>query len=187
MGVALPALDNSRAEFSGLLTTFYNEFEAILLFARDRQHDSIGNRLVVRSAVSIIEGMCYRMKDYAIAAADTGLISLSDLERDVASEMIGDLNDKGDVDPKRLTLKPRANVLFSFRVFARAMGVEHSIDTSKLREWQMLIDTFKLRNDFVHAKTAAELEATRDHGQKASLLVAWFTGQISFIINNRTL
>lgn len=123
------------------------------------------NRLVI----TVIESICYKMKQIALLICDSTGKPLTEEERKNLTER--------RADGSKYFMKTSDNVKFSFEILAYAFGFKFRLKYG--REWGTFLKVEKKRNKLTHPKTKMDLKITvTEHNESAETL-DWFKQTIS--------
>lgn len=125
-------------------------------------------RLANRLVITVIESICYKMKQTALLMCDGVGKPLSDEEREK-------LNEK-KADGSNVFMRTSENVKFAFKKLADAFGFKFRLKYGK--EWSRFLRVAEKRNRLTHPKTKADLKITiTEHNESAETL-NWFNRTI---------
>ncbi len=130
-------------------------------------------RAIVRSVFAGIEGLCYRYKQVALAAAALKNIDLTSAEMAMLREEAYGLNDKGEAESTKSKLRTAPNVVFSLKMLARARGGSYEIDTN-CTGWQAFKTSMRVRDRITHPKDASDLQVTEEEAETILTAAIWF-------------
>jgi hypothetical protein len=121
-------------------------------------------RLSNRLVITVIESMCYKIKQTALLICDTLGKPLTEKEREKLTEK--------KTDGSNLFLKTSENVKFSFDKLAYAFDINFKIKYGE--EWSNFLKVIRKRNALTHPKTKADLKITVTEHNKSAETINWF-------------
>ena len=176
----LEALKRAHQQYSEVLAVFRVDLSVYQDIA-DTDDRPFWGRTIVRSLLAGIEGLCYRVKHEALAAAALKNIELSHAELAMLREESYGLSDKGDAQSSKSKLRTAPNVAFTLRVLARARGGNYELDTNSTG-WQAFKASIRVRDRVTHPKGAGDLEVSKDEISAAIDAATWFIRQHRTIV-----
>lgn len=118
-------------------------------------------RQLIRAILAYIEGVTFSVKVSSVNKCLDNGIEVSDLERYVAVEIDGGLNDKGEVEEYPSKLRLTSNIRFAFRLLERARCDPCRFDPSA-SWWADLRSTIKVRDRLTHPRMPEDLDISGD-------------------------
>jgi hypothetical protein len=131
-------------------------------------------RLAIRSIASYIEAIANALKGAALSSWSND--SLSPAERALANDETYSLKENGAAQTAVAKTKTTANLLFAFRIYAKANHAIFAPDTSGAG-WRDLRNFIQVRDRLTHPKRMSELSVTDEEIRTAFRAFQWFEEQ----------
>jgi hypothetical protein len=176
----LEALQQAHQQHSEVLSVFSADLEVYHEISETDNRPFWG-RTMVRSLFAGIEGLCYRTKHIALAAATLKNITLTSAELAMLREESYGLNDKGEAECIKSKLRTAPNLAFTLTILARARGGAYDIDINSVG-WQALKKSIRVRDRITHPKNANDLRITKQELTDVMTTATWFIGEHRQII-----
>jgi hypothetical protein len=137
----LMAIDAGEVDPEGLIDAEY-EFEA---------------RQLIRSIFAYIEAVTFSAKVSCVLRCLEQGIDVTDYERYLAVELVGELNDKGDVTERPARLRLAQNVRFAFKLLEKLSGMPTRFNSSD-EWWQCFKRAIRVRDRLMHPRMAEDID-----------------------------
>ncbi len=139
----IAVIDEGELDADGAVSSDY-EFEA---------------RQLIRSIFAYIKAVTFSVKVSSVDACMRSGIEVSDYERYLAVELMGDLNDKGEVIERSAKLRLAQNVRFAFNLLEKASGQPTALDPSQ-EWWFCFREAIRVRDRLMHPRFAEDIDIT---------------------------
>jgi len=122
-----------------------------------------------RITISTVEAICFKMKQITLLLFDHSNKTLSQKEREKLSER--------KLNGTPFYLKTKDNVKFSFKMFAKVLGIPFEIKYNK--DWANFLKVINKRNNLTHPKSENDLKmSVKEHRNTANAFY-WFGNLIN--------
>lgn len=145
--------------------------------AMQNPEDQTWQRLVIRLTFSLIDSMCYKLKNLILIIARGIFYPLSKDDNERLKEMKFD--EKGKIKGTKY-LSPLENIKFTFNKLSEICKANYAFPSK--REARIIIDAAKLRNRITHPKSAEDLNIDPIEYQKVAEALIWFGSQFDKLI-----
>jgi hypothetical protein len=126
-----PDLVSKAREVTAFFYALADDVIEVSHIMEQRNDDAFSHRLYVRTAFALIEGVVQTMKSASLIFDEVNRPRLlSPEEVAVLKEEDFQLNDRGEVEVKKLKLSLLANFQFALKTYAKVLGQSVSIDKS---------------------------------------------------------
>lgn len=134
-------------------------------------------RINIRSSITIIETICYKLKQNTILICEQRNKTLTPSELEKLMEK------KRDRDGKLQNYYPKTqeNIIFTLKKIYYAF--DRSFEIKDHDGWRKLCESIEKRNKLTHPKKKDDLKATAQQYNDASVGFAWFTSRIKDLVN----
>ena len=178
----LEILEDAHHRYAEVLDVFTTD----LAVYKDKEFEASGEalfwgRTLVRSQFAGIEGLCYRLKHMALAAAALRNVDLTRAECAMLREESYVLKEKGYTKITKSKLRTADNVAFTLRVLAKARGGTYKLDVNSLG-WRAFKASILVRDRVTHPKGASDLEVTKEEVESTLAAATWFLREASTIM-----
>jgi len=129
-------------------------------------------RIVIRSSITTIEAICYRLKQNAI-------LICSQREKSLSLPELGKLKEKKRDRDGRLRnyyLETKENIIFTLRI--NYYAVDSPFEIKDHEGWTKLCETIEVRNRLTHPKKKDDLDVSPQQFNYASIGFQWFMSRI---------
>ncbi len=137
------------------------------------------HRTLLRTHFALIEGMTYRFRQVALAAAKYGIFNPAEIA--LLREESYHLNDKSQVETRDNWLRLLPSIIFSMRYYARVHGAPFEPDTGD-NGWASMRKYKKLRDRLTHPKSSADLELSGSELEIATKAATWFKATVQDLL-----
>jgi hypothetical protein len=175
-----------RKEFIALKTELLEDVsECLELTKKSRSQFDIRN--LVRSSFAAIEGLTWALKVAALRGHTMGRVHFDEGELAVLSEKIFGLKDNGKVKDGFARFPLTGNLRFAFEAFARANGVQMTLDCTG-DGWEDFLTAKAIRNRLMHPKNTADLTLSKEDVNILDRALSWWANELSklFIATHTT-
>jgi len=139
----------------------------------ERDHtNQFWRRMLVRCAVSLIEGHSYAMRRVAREILGTR-DSINMTQYHFLSDDSFRLSDTGEIEPSRLRIRFSVHVAFTFRALADATGAQPT-DFFAGDGWRQFKAALDVRNRLTHPKIASDMHVSENDIGNIQAALRWF-------------
>lgn len=142
-------------------------------------YSPVQRRVLIRSIFSLVEGVAFGLKSFALEDRRAGELPPSELQ--FAREIDYDLTDAGDIVERPAKLRTLGNLRFAFKLFARIHGSSFALDVSG-PGWQSLHSTARVRDRLMHPRGLVDLSVTDDEIRTAFVALVWLDAQVVLLL-----
>lgn len=141
--------------------------------------DECWRRMVIRTAETVIDVVCYYLKQTTLRFNETIKKKLTE---DQISFLIGikKCEISGEVIEMPYKISVKDNIKRTFKEFAALFGIRYIIADDK--EWTECLDTIDIRHRITHPKTSTDLKVSEEDYYKASIALEWFSNKLGDLL-----
>lgn len=136
--------------------------------------DQCWRRMVVRTALSIVESVCFRMKLLAINVGILKGIEFSKREKAFLYEEKEIKRKDDSIEKRKFYPESKENLKFVFKIIARMFGTKFEIKEEDVG-WRSYVKAIEIRNRITHPKNIEDLNVSIKDYDTAGEAFRWFS------------
>lgn len=144
----------------------------------DEQELLFWRRVYVRAVYALIEGVTYRMKQYAIDIDNDDKKLLSQIEILLLQEDSYDLSDKGELIKSKVKIPINKSIKIAFIFLSKVNEIEYKLNISA-SGWQSFTEGLKIRDRITHPKNAEDLMISKEEEELVAKAALWFVNSFN--------
>ena len=159
-------------DFAKILEITFADLDKCIDISKANPKDQIWKRLVVRTAFSVIDSVCYKLKEFVYCSAKHCGYNLSQEEEFF---LLGVKKDKQGI-PNNYRYPLEENIEKTIDISEKFYGLIFTVQSA--REWKLFKKAIKVRNRITHPKHSNDLSISQEEDNMASDAFSWFMKRI---------